>query len=200
MLEYKTHSSIDDISNTETIDFNEMTSPSFPENKDIMKNVDFSEYIFYPIIGYLFDILSTGKSNKKTEDFIKNIFNLGYLTNRIESAFKPEEIVNELSIIQTEFTLRNENVVFDYLIENPFLIPIIYEAKNKIETLFPSSEIILEVFRDPEETDVQDLFVIIKTDFSMDIAFKKIDTLERTWLFNNQYETNYKLFIDVEFK
>lgn len=137
--------------------------------------------------------------------------------------FKPEDITEKYKdsmdykcryIIETSVFLESESYIDSlesiYIFENPVevkkflwtynsIIDTLFEAYKQIKIIFGENmaEIYLELNRDPEE-DVEELFIIVKTNLSPDQSLALLNKLDETWWLYIDYEIRKILEIDIE--
>jgi hypothetical protein len=99
------------------------------------------------------------------------------------------------------YTFRERDEVSAFLAENAFLVPILFEARDKIQEYFPNSPVFLEVRYDPEASDGDPHVVAyIETDLDVEAALNELDRFGDDWWLNIIDVTDMKLNIDVEFR
>lgn len=85
-----------------------------------------------------------------------------------------------------------------FILNNDYLIDILFEADKKIKTIFGENiKIDLEFDRDPEE-DFEELFVVIKSTYEPKIARNLMNRLIQEWFLGVIDKTNGKLNIIEE--
>src|SRR4051794_21067437 len=83
----------------------------------------------------------------------------------------------DLATLEGFYTLRERDEVIQFLEENPFLVPILLEAQDKITKYFPDSPVSLEIRYDPEASDGDPhVMAYIATDLGAEATR---DTLDR---------------------
>ncbi|MHA1116661.1 MAG: hypothetical protein ACTSPJ_10880, partial [Candidatus Heimdallarchaeaceae archaeon] len=87
-----------------------------------------------------------------------------------------------------------------YLIQNSYLIPLLFQIPNEIENFFPSSKLFLELETDPEENSKPELFVYIRTKLSPDEAIKRLDEFDNTWFLNASVLYGGNICVNLEFQ
>ena len=157
--------------------------------------------------------------NPKTrKDTFLNIFNIDRLKDIVSSVMPsfyatyeqplqetlfeelPESYVKDL-FLNFSFA-SNPNDIINYLNDFSFLIPILYEANEKIKEHFPSvgkDDLLVEMFVDPETGDKR-LFLNIIVDMEPQEALSKFNELRHDWWLNVLDKTQWKMGIDVDFK
>jgi hypothetical protein len=108
---------------------------------------------------------------------------------------------SELERLEWLYILRRRSEVIKFLMDNIFLLPLLQEAYERIRNYFgKSAQIFLEIITDPEVTGDQELVIFIRTNLSLDEAFKKLEQLDREWWLDAPTNAREKLCIDVEFE
>ena len=83
--------------------------------------------------------------------------------------------------IENLYTFTDRNEVRQYLLKNPDLLDILLNGVDEIKKVFGSNfPLLLEVHTDPEE-DWDELFIIIKTDLSVEEVINKDEELFFSW-------------------
>ena len=88
-----------------------------------------------------------------------------------------------------------------FLDENPYLVPLLDEAKARILDYFPDPEITLSVESD-NEVNIQgeQLAMLIGTTLSPEDALEKLKRLDKDWWLDKVAQARGKLVINVEFR
>ncbi len=115
----------------------------------------------------------------------------------INIAFSSEGLLPSL---RRWYEFRDEAAVADFLRENSFLIPVLFDAHKKIRDTFidPRTRIIQETVADPETPADQQLFIIVKTRFPPKVSRDLLSALDRKWWRGLPLAVKKKLEIDVE--
>ncbi len=80
------------------------------------------------------------------------------------------------------FTVRNPSAVRRFIQAHPDLVDIVVEAHSQVQKHFgPGTRIALEVVRDPDAQDAEQLFAYIQTALPVDEALKRLDQLDEEW-------------------
>ena len=90
--------------------------------------------------------------------------------------------------------------MIDFLNENVFLLPIIFEAEDKINFFFKDelADIRLEKFLNPE-TGEEKIILTIVLDATPEKALERFKEFRNNWWLNVVKNTNWKLEIDIDF-
>jgi hypothetical protein len=98
------------------------------------------------------------------------------------------------------YVLRREEEVYDFLVKDSFLFPLLLEAYDKISNYFgESSKVFLEVVTDPEAGD-EELLISIHTNLRPDEAFNKLSQLDKEWWLDTPTYARKKICVDLDFK
>lgn len=99
----------------------------------------------------------------------------------------------------------NPNSIIDFLNENAFLLPIIFEAEDKINFFFNKNEenlklvnLRLEKFLNPE-TNEEKIILTIILNATPEKAFERFKEFRNAWWLDTVKKTNWKLAIDMDF-
>lgn len=102
--------------------------------------------------------------------------------------------------IRSLYDFRRLTQVTDFLRENKFLIPLLFEVYGKIGSYFsPSTRVVLEVVSDPEADDDVELFVLIQTYANPKEARACLDRLDEEWWLSVLHRAKCKMNIDLEY-
>ena len=95
--------------------------------------------------------------------------------------------------------LTNPNSIIDFLNENAFLLPIIFEAIDKINFFFKDelTDIKLERFLNPETNEVKIILTII-LNATPEKAFERFTEFRNAWWLDVVKKINWKLEIDID--
>ena len=119
---------------------------------------------------------------------------------------KPQENVSssavsrEIEGLRTKYDFRDKEEVTSFIRANPQLEPMLFEALEPIRTVFPESQLYLEVFHNPEYQDSNQLVINISTGLSVKEALTELDKIDRGWWGTNINRAEGKLSIDLEFE
>lgn len=126
----------------------------------------------------------------------------------ISSAYPQEKIKlsksqtseSQLEELTAYFHFRKCEMVVGFLQENPFLIDLLFETRQKIDEYFGAeTRSALEIFSDPEDVYDRKLFVLILTNRSSDKASAYLDQMDQEWWLDQPYEAKSLMNIDVEY-
>ena len=87
--------------------------------------------------------------------------------------------------------------VNQFLEQNPFLVPVLYEALPHLRKFFPEAQLLLEYWYDYENPKWVSLFVRIKTAYEVEEELKRLDQFDAEWWLNAPDEVVEKLDISV---
>jgi hypothetical protein len=104
------------------------------------------------------------------------------------------------SSIENLYIFREANEVRSFLKENPFLIPLLQEARMHIKRYFPDSDVVLEVVTDPEIMGEKDLVAFIVVELTADEACDILDRLDEEWWLDASDRAQDLLCITLEYK
>lgn len=94
-------------------------------------------------------------------------------------------VISEIRIAQLEtfYQFRNSAEIRNFLKRHPELIAVLQAGHSAVEEIFGNGILIaLEVVKDPEVTNSQQLFGYIKVDaFSPEEAFERLNAFDETW-------------------
>ncbi|MSP12380.1 MAG: hypothetical protein EXR62_05415 [Chloroflexi bacterium] len=92
----------------------------------------------------------------------------------IETTYLPE--------IQEIYAMRDSSSVQSFLESHPQLVGLLLEAyPHLLESFGPQPEVILEVVRNPEAEEPDQLFAYIRTSLPISDALARLDTFDETW-------------------
>lgn len=104
-----------------------------------------------------------------------------------------------ISALQEGFEFRSRDAVIRFLWQNPFLIALLLESHEKIRAEFGDPvQLILQVVRDPESDQDDELFLTIKTTLSPQQASESLERLDKNWWVDASSAAQCKLNIDYE--
>jgi len=109
--------------------------------------------------------------------------------------------LSERQFIEGRYRIKNKDEVFAFLDENPFLIPLLLEAQEKIEVYFRNSFVYLEMETDRELAPEPLLLVVISPNYQPEEAFQKFRLFSRVWWLDVAMKrTQNKLHIRIEYR
>ena len=109
-------------------------------------------------------------------------------------SIKPPKLFKEL---ERFYTLKNPKEINEFLLDNEFLFEILFEAPDQIFRVFGKTPLLLELHRDPEE-GWDELFVIIKSSFSVEESIRRENRLGKEWFLDKMPATKGKLNVVEE--
>ncbi len=98
------------------------------------------------------------------------------------------------------YKMRNHDEVVRFVEKNPFLAPLLSEARPQIQKHFPAAEAFLQFVVDPEIPDYEELVVSIATDLGSGEAVRRLLQLGDDWWFGSLQRAQGKLCITLEFR
>lgn len=98
-----------------------------------------------------------------------------------------------------QFELKNADKVNQYLRQNPFLLPLLIEAKSQIARLFGlEAKTAIEVVADPSDGSSQ-LYLIVSTSLSSEEADDLFEKLDQEWWLEASERAQFRMNIVPEF-
>ena len=85
------------------------------------------------------------------------------------------------SSIGSLYSLQGKTAVIQFIDEHSFLIPLLVEARGKIDAYFPNSEVSLEVITDPEAEGDYQLLASVSTNLGAEDAYNRLKEFDRAW-------------------
>src|SRR5262249_11405891 len=98
------------------------------------------------------------------------------------------------------YVFRNANDVTSFLEENPFLIPLLQEARIQIKRYFPDSDVVLEVVTDPEIMGEKELVASIVVGQNVEEACDTLDRFDEEWWLDASDRAEGQLHVGLEFR
>ncbi|MHA1205312.1 MAG: hypothetical protein ACTSRR_09285 [Candidatus Heimdallarchaeaceae archaeon] len=144
--------------------------------------------------------------NNLTNSFYDDFSNLKELLEQIKiwsriNEFNYSLLKEDIKQIKKKIKFRGDySNIEKYLIQNSYLIPLLFQIPNEIENFFPSSKLFLELETDPEENSKPELFVYIRTKLSPDEAIKRLDEFDNTWFLNASVLYGGNICVNLEFQ
>ncbi len=139
----------------------------------------------------------------KFADFVPNdLITYSQATLQYVDPFQCEDIGNEITIEQVEqhFQMRDADEVRSFLRENPEVTQIILDSLEPLTRIFVEIEqLVLEVFRDPEEQGNCELVCSIVTRLTAEEALEKLDMFDEQWFLDNTERTHGLLNFRIDF-
>jgi len=102
---------------------------------------------------------------------------------------------HDMVLLNNKYTLKTVRDVYDFIGNNPYLLPLLMEAYSRIRNFFPSEILFLEVATDPDEIGDKQLVIYICTDLSPQEAIDKLNQLDDNWWLNASDASDSKLLI-----
>ncbi len=106
----------------------------------------------------------------------------------------------DLERLEQVYSFRDRAATVEFLEANPFLVPLLLEARGKIEEYFPGAPVSLEFGCDPESTE-EDCWIMayIATKLNIDDAFAARERFGDEWWRGDAIDrAQMKLNIDIE--
>ncbi|MEK7702400.1 MAG: hypothetical protein AAB317_00365 [Nitrospirota bacterium] len=94
--------------------------------------------------------------------------------------------------LKCDYIFDNPMAVNRFLVENDYLLAILFEAPGYIQDIFGPVPIHLELHRDPEE-DWEELFIVIKSPYSAAEAVRRERQLAQAWFLKRMKDTRGNL-------
>jgi hypothetical protein len=134
--------------------------------------------------GFIFDFGTSG-SPQRFKDMSKSYSNDLARAFGVAKNFPSADSGYELffNYLEKKFEIRNKVSIKEYLIRYPHLFSILEEAYSVIEEIFGrDTQVALEMVRDPEIEDYEQLFGYIKSDnLSPEDAFERLQVFDDIW-------------------
>lgn len=102
--------------------------------------------------------------------------------------------------IENLYLFREANEVQGFLEENPFLVPLLQEARIHIKEYFPDSDVVLEVITDPEIMGEKELVASIVAGQNVEEACETLKQLNEDWWLDTLDRAEDQLHIGLEFR
>jgi hypothetical protein len=108
-------------------------------------------------------------------------------------------------ILRDAFTLiydlsSDEKQILTFLEQNPYLVNLLLEGYAFIRPYFPDSRISLELNRDPDAEENDELVVFVSTTLEVDDALRRLEAFEELWWLRNIHRGHMKLGFDLVFE
>ncbi|OCR02051.1 hypothetical protein BCD67_07705 [Oscillatoriales cyanobacterium USR001] len=101
----------------------------------------------------------------------------------------------DIKSLEKLYESKNQDEVWDFINQHPFLLPALLEAPAKIHKYFPDAPLFLEVAYDPEISNLVQLLLSIPTDLEPKEAINRQNELDKEWWHHLSYEVWNKLCI-----
>ena len=102
------------------------------------------------------------------------------------------------SYIESMYSLKGKEAVARILKEHSFLIPLLREAREKLDGYFSNSEVSLEVIADPETEGDYQLLATASTDLPAEDAYRRLKEFDRDWWLDELGRSRSLLCISIE--
>ena len=79
------------------------------------------------------------------------------------------------------YSLKEKTAVIQFIGEHSFLIPLLMEAREKLDVYFPNSEVSLQVVTDPETEGDYQLLAAVSTSLPAEDAYRRLKEFDRDW-------------------
>ena len=110
------------------------------------------------------------------------------------------EMLERINFLAREYEIRNPSEVARFLRETLFLFDVLKEIPAQIRKVFGEKQRLkLNFVFDPEDAGWHRIHVKIPTDLSVDESMQKLDEFDETWWFENEYKTDSKIVIRLEY-
>ena len=98
------------------------------------------------------------------------------------------------------YSFRDATSVHNYLQIHPNLIGRLTEAHSQLQKYFgPERTIVLQVVKDPEAEDSQQLFAFVRASISVEDALAQLDRFDEEWFLDHLEEFGGNFNVEVEF-
>jgi len=103
------------------------------------------------------------------------------MENPSEIAKAFDNLIASFNKIKSLYAVENPLEIFQIIIEQEAIAPLILEGYDRIRALFPTERLGLEVKTDPEIANWRSLWITIYTKLEVDEAFAKLNILDESW-------------------
>lgn len=108
------------------------------------------------------------------------------------------QVQEQIKLLENIYIFDNLKVEETFLLNNHYLIDILFEAHKEIRKIFGYSiELHLELHHDPEE-DFDEFFIVIRSPFNPEEARRLMDKLGEQWFLDVMDKVKGKLCITEE--
>jgi len=107
-----------------------------------------------------------------------------------------------IRLLEVWYRFRNYMEVTTFLLGEPQLLPVLFEAYWHIARCFdPRPQVVLEVAQDPDDDPdaPPQLLILIQTNLNAPEALSRLDALDRSWWLDVPWEFRQHLVLDVEY-
>jgi hypothetical protein len=87
----------------------------------------------------------------------------------------------DLDALERLYVIADRNAVRGFLMQRPFLVPLLFEAYNEIARFFSGSSLRLAIVTDPEDELDRHLTLYIVTSLEPDDAVTRLRALDTAW-------------------
>ena len=87
----------------------------------------------------------------------------------------------DLDTLERLYVIADRNTVRSFLVQRPFLVPLLFEAYSEIAGLFGVSSLQLVVVTDPEDAHDRHMILSIVTDLEPEAAVTRLQALDVAW-------------------
>lgn len=113
---------------------------------------------------------------------------------------KEAQVTEVQSQIVENFQLDDRQEVFEYLNQNPQLIPLLPDVKENVLRYLPGSKFELRVETDIENPKDVTLFLVVVAPFEPERGWDKLRDFKRQWWSNIPKEAKRNLFVNLEYR
>lgn len=106
-------------------------------------------------------------------------------------------IYNIQEILETGYKIENQELVGQFLNENPFLIPLLKLISSQVKIYFPESSLLLEDIIDPEIPNYERIFIGITSDYELLDVMERLQKFDEGWWLDNSPLAQDKIIIDI---
>ena len=107
---------------------------------------------------------------------------------------------SQYSLLRKKYVFDPNGKVTNFIKSDPQLEEILLEASSQISTYFPEAKPVLKYFIDQETVGESNIIISIPTIYSPQETSDRLDQLEDNWWLENEYRSEGKLSINVEFR
>lgn len=145
---------------------------------------------------------STQKFNEyhRLNSFFYSFFSNVYKETVQTELSTSDDLNFKILLLDIIYSFRNRSEILQFLDNNAFLVPLLYEINSQIKEYFPLTKNVLEVINDPDTEDNIYLVIFIHTDLTTRKAFDKLRSFDKEWWLKASIKADKKIFINVEFK
>ncbi|HLG12916.1 MAG TPA: hypothetical protein VJH03_00110 [Blastocatellia bacterium] len=112
-----------------------------------------------------------------------------------------EAITSEiLEAVERLYCLREPPEVRRFLSSHSFLIPLVFQAHDRIGSYFAPLQFTLQVIAEPESVNDQQLVLFMAVDLSPAEALARLQQFDNDWWLDAMDEAKGKLCISLEFR